>query len=189
MQEGPPNASPNVISERLRELERAGVVERDKLPPPAGSRVYKLTDWGRELEDVVMSLGRRAARSPSQPSHAPIGADSLVPALRARFDPDGAKGLHASYELRLGEDRFRIAVSDDEIEIARGATDRPDATIDTDPDTLAAVLWEGRPLADAQRAGDLRIEGDQAAVERLVPLFPMPEAAAAGSRAHRPQIG
>jgi DNA-binding HxlR family transcriptional regulator len=171
LKKGLPNASPNVISERLRELERVGVVKRDKLPPPAGSRVYKLTDWGRELEDTVMSLGRWAARSPSQPSGAPIGADSLVLALRARFDADGAKGLRASYELRLGEDRFRIEVSDDEFHIVRGGTDQPDAVIDTDPGTLAAVLWDGRPLA----AAEMRIVGDQAAVERLVRLFPRPE--------------
>src|SRR5215217_3500865 len=64
---GLPNASPNVISDRLRELERAGVVKRDRLPPPAGSHVYELTDWGRELEDTVLSIGRWAARSPSPP--------------------------------------------------------------------------------------------------------------------------
>jgi DNA-binding HxlR family transcriptional regulator/putative sterol carrier protein len=179
LRNGLPNASPNVISERLRELERAGVVKRDKLPPPAGSRVYELTDWGRELEEIVLALGHWAARSPSQPRGAPIGADSVVLALRARFDPDAANGLRASYELRLGEDRFRIAVSDDEIEVARGGADRPDATIDTDPGTLDAVLWDGRSLADAQRAGDMRIEGDRAAVERLVRLFPRPEPIAA----------
>jgi DNA-binding HxlR family transcriptional regulator/putative sterol carrier protein len=175
LKKGLPNASPNVISERLRELERAGVVERDKLPPPAGSRVYQLTDWGRALEDIVVALGRWGARSPSLPRDAPIGADSMVLALRTRFDPDAANGLRASYELRLGEDRYRIEVSDEQIEVARGGADRPDATIDTEPGTLAAVLWDGRPLVDAQRAGEMRIEGDQAAVERLLRLFPMPE--------------
>jgi DNA-binding HxlR family transcriptional regulator len=179
LKKGLPNASPNVISERLRELERAGVVERDKLPPPAGSRVYKLTDWGRGLEDTVVSLGSWAARSPSQPREAPIGADSVALALRARFDPAFAKGLRASYELRLGEDRFRVEVSDHQLDLARGGVDQPDATIDSDPGTLAAVLWNERPLGDAQRAGDLKIDGDQAAVERLVRLFPLPEPAAA----------
>jgi DNA-binding HxlR family transcriptional regulator/putative sterol carrier protein len=179
LKRGLPNASPNVISERLRELERAGVVERDKLPPPAGSRVYALTGWGRELEETVMSLGRWASRSPSRPPERPIGADSTALALRARFDAAAARGLQAGYELRLGEDRFRIVISDGEIDIARGSADRPDAVIDTDPDTLAAVLWDDRPLAAAQRAGQLTVEGDQAAVERLVRLFPKPEPAAA----------
>ena len=183
LRKGLPNASPNVLSERLRELERAGVVRRRKLPPPAGSRVYDLTDWGRELEETVMALGRWAARSPTPPSDAPIGADSIILALRARFDSGAAHGLRAGYELRLGEDRFRIEVADDEIQVAHAGAAQADATIDTDPDTLNAVLWRGRRLADAQRAGTMTIEGDKAAVERFVRLFPMPEPAAAVSPA------
>src|SRR3977135_907512 len=55
---GLPHLSADVLSQRLRELERAGVVRRRKLPPPAGSRVYELTEWGRDLEPVVLDLGR-----------------------------------------------------------------------------------------------------------------------------------
>src|ERR671915_996598 len=86
LRRGLPNASPNVLSERLGELERAGIVRRRKLPPPAGSRVYELTDWGRELEEIVISLGRWGARSPSGLSDAPIASvDSIILALRSRF--------------------------------------------------------------------------------------------------------
>jgi DNA-binding HxlR family transcriptional regulator len=177
LKRGLPNASPNVISERLRELERAGVVKREKLPPPASARVYALTHWGRGLEETVISLGRWAGRSPALPREAPIGADSVVLALKARFDPDAAEGLEATYDLRLGEDRFRVAVSKQAIEIARGGTDQPDATIDTDAGTLFAVLCNGRSLADSQRAGEIRVEGDKAAVKRLIRLFPLPEPA------------
>jgi alkyl sulfatase BDS1-like metallo-beta-lactamase superfamily hydrolase len=125
----------------------------------------------------VISLGRWAGRSPTLPREAPIGADSVVLALKARFDPDAAEGLEATYDLRLGEDRFRIAVSRQAIEIARGGTDQPDATIDTDPGTLFALLCNGRSLADSQRAGEIRVEGDKTAVKRLVRLFPLPETA------------
>ena len=171
LMKGLPNASPNVISERLRELERAGVVKRDKLPPPASSRIYDLTDWGSELEEVVNSLGRWAGRSPSLPQEAPIGADSVVLALKARFGSDAAEQLRATYELRFGEDRFHIAASRDPIEVARGGADHPDATIDSDPGTLFTVLSNGRSLADAQDTGDVRIDGDTDAVKRLVRLF------------------
>jgi DNA-binding HxlR family transcriptional regulator len=182
LRRGLPNASPNVLSERLRELERAGVVRRRKLPPPAGARVYELTDWGLELEEIVMSLGRWGARSPAPPSDAPIvSADSVILALRARFDAGAADGLRADYELRLGEDRFRIEVADGELDTARGSADRADATIDTDPDTLSAVLWGGRSLADARRSGTVTIDGDDMAAERFVHLFPLPEPAAAVS--------
>ena len=63
---GLPDASPNVLSQRLRELEQEGIVRRRKLPPPAGSKVYELTEWGTELEPVLdcpRPLGRaRPAR-------------------------------------------------------------------------------------------------------------------------------
>jgi DNA-binding HxlR family transcriptional regulator len=175
LRRGLPGSSPNVLSQRLGELERAGVVRRRKLPPPASARVYELTDWGRELEDTVLSLGRWAALSPAPPSDAPIAsADSIILALRARFDSRVAQGLRARYELQLGEDRFRIEVADDALVAVRGEADQADAKIHTDPDTLGAVLWGDRSLADAQRSGAMTVEGDEAAVERFVLLFPMP---------------
>jgi DNA-binding HxlR family transcriptional regulator/putative sterol carrier protein len=176
LRQGLPNASPNVLSQRLGELERAGVLRRRKLPPPAGSRVYELTEWGRGLEQTVISLGHWASRSPSGlASDAPVGVDSMILAMRARFDAEAAGGLRARFELGLGEERFRIAVGGDDIDVARGGADQADATIETDPDTLAAVLWGGRPLADAQRSGSMTIEGDVEVVDRFARLFPIPE--------------
>ena len=183
LRRGLPNASPNVLSERLRELERApGSSGGAELPPPAGARVYELTDWGRELEEIVISLGHWAARSPAGLTGGPVGADSTILAIRSRFDRGAAHGLRAVYELRLGEDRFRIDVADEEIEVARGGADHADATIDTDPDTLAAVLWAGRALADAQRSGDLTIAGRRGGGGTLRSPLPL---ARAGRRCQR----
>jgi hypothetical protein len=58
--------------------------------------------------------------------------------------------------------------------VARGGAEAPRAIIDTDPATLATVLWHGRDLAAAERAGELAIEGDRRAVKRLLTLFPLP---------------
>ena len=175
---GLPHVSPNVLAQRLRELEVAGVVRRRKLPPPAASRVYELTEWGLELEPAIIQLGRWGARSPSRPRDAAIGVDSIVLALRTMFDPRVAKGIESSYELRLGEERFHAEVANGRFEIVRGGADRPDATIETDPGTLAALVFEGRQLAEALRSRDLKIEGDKSAVGRFFGLFSMPEPAA-----------
>src|SRR5947208_8127728 len=64
---GLPRISPNVLAQRLEELERTAIVRRRKLPAPAAAWVYELTDWGSQLEPVVMALGRWAARSPFLP--------------------------------------------------------------------------------------------------------------------------
>jgi DNA-binding HxlR family transcriptional regulator/putative sterol carrier protein len=175
---GIPKASPNVLAQRLRELEQAGVVRRRKLPPPAASRVYELTEWGMELEPVIIRLGRWGARSATKPRDAALGVDSLVLSFRTMFDPLAAEGLTASYELRLGEDRFCAMVADGRLKIARGEVERPDAIIETDASTLAALVYDGRQLAEAVRSGDLKIEGDMVAVARFLTLFPLPKPAA-----------
>jgi DNA-binding HxlR family transcriptional regulator len=173
--------SPDVLAQRLRGLESAGVIRRRMLPPPAASRVYELTTWGRELEPVVLALGRWGSRAPSPPGDAPLGIDALVLALRTLFDPRAVDGLRASYELRLGEHRFHARVAGGELDLARESAEHPDAIIETDPATLAAVLWHDRGLSDAVRAGAIRIDGNRAVVERFLELFPPPEPAAAAT--------
>ena len=61
---GIPDISPNVLAQRLRELEQSGIVRRRKLAPPAATQVYELTDWARQLEPAILALGRWASNSP-----------------------------------------------------------------------------------------------------------------------------
>lgn len=178
---GLPGVSPNVLAERLGGLEEAGIVRRRKLPPPAASRVYELTEWGEELEPVIASLGRWGARSPFRPQDAGMSVDALVLSFRTMFDARAAGGLEAGYGLRLGEDVFRAEVADGRFRIERGEAVEPDATVETGVGTLAALVYGGRDLDEALRSGDVRIEGDRSAVERLLGLFPLP--ATAGSTA------
>ncbi len=175
---GLPDASPNVLSQRLRELEATGVVRRRKLPPPAASQVYELTEWGKELESVLLALGRWGARAPLAPSGAGMSLDSHVLSLRTLFDPALAEGFDATLALRLGEDTFRAEVADGRLEIARGEAPAPDATIETDHGTLLALSHRRRELGEALRAGEVVIEGDEQVVARFLGLFTMPEPAA-----------
>jgi DNA-binding HxlR family transcriptional regulator len=178
---GLPHASPNVLAQRLRDLEAAGVVRRGKLPPPAASRIYELTEWGQDLEPVIIALGKWGVRSPSKPPDAELGVDSLILSFRTMFDPERAAGLGASYEFRLGEDRFRAEVAGGRLEIERGSAERPDASVETDAGTLAALVYDDLELDDALSSGELEINGDREAVERYLALFPLPEPAAVGA--------
>jgi DNA-binding HxlR family transcriptional regulator/putative sterol carrier protein len=180
LRSGLPHASPNVLAQRLRDLEAAGVVRRGKLPPPAASKIYELTEWGRDLEPVIIALGRWGVRSPTKPPDAELGVDSLILSFRTMFDPDRAEGLDASYEFRIGEDRFRAEVAEGRLEIERGTAEQSDATVESDAGTLAALIYDDLELGDALSSGDLRINGDRAVVERFLALFPLPEPAAVG---------
>jgi DNA-binding HxlR family transcriptional regulator len=168
---GLPHVGPDVLAQRLRELEQAGVVQRAKLPPPAGARVYELTDWGRQLEPVVLALGRWGSQAPFPPGPDELGGDSMVLALKTVFDPKRAESLSGqAFELRLGEEVFAVRVGERAIEAARGPATDPVATIATEPGILQEVLWRDRPV----RAGGLEIAGDRRAGERFLTLFPAP---------------
>jgi DNA-binding HxlR family transcriptional regulator len=169
LRSGIPDISPNVLGQRLRELEESGIVQRRKLPPPSASQVYELTEWGRELEPAILSLGSWASHSPSFPVGAEMGPDSLVLALKTAFEPAKADGVAGSYELRLGKEEipFRIEISGDRFEAARGEAEDPVATISSDPSTIASVVFGGNRLGKAVDSGDVQIDGARAAVNAL----------------------
>jgi DNA-binding HxlR family transcriptional regulator/putative sterol carrier protein len=182
---GLPGVSADVLTQRLRELQQSGVVRRRKLAPPAGAWIYELTEWGAELEPVVTQLGRWSSRSPAMPHDAPIGADSVVLSLRALFDPRTASGLDTTVALHLDDNQFLARVRDGHLDVRRGAADQPDATLTTSPHTLAAVLSHRRDSIDAQRAGEVTVDGDAQAARRFLDLFPMPDPAHAVAVAGR----
>jgi DNA-binding HxlR family transcriptional regulator len=179
LRSGLPHVSPDVLSQRLRELEDAGIVRRGKLPPPAGSRIYELTERGRQLEPVILELGRFGSVAPFPAGDPKIGVDALVIALKSLFAPSATDGLPVTYELRLGEDRFRAQVAGGRFDVARGSAEDADATIEADPGTLATVLWHGRKVNDAQRSGDIAITGNEEAAARFIAMFPLPGGAEA----------
>lgn len=164
---GLPGASPNVISQRLRDLAGNDVVRHRDLGPPARVGVYELTDWGRELEPVVLHLGQWGSRAPL-PEGAGWSLDSLLIALQATADPAAVNGR---YELRVGTDVVTVDGTSGSVRMRRGTAERPQAVLTTDPDTLHAVAGGVRPIADAAGSGDLRLDGDPPAIEGLTSLL------------------
>jgi DNA-binding HxlR family transcriptional regulator len=160
-------ASPNVISQRLRELTASDVIRQRDLGPPARVRVYELTDWGRELEPVVLHLGQWGTRAPL-PEGAGWGLDSLMLALQATADPAVVNGR---YELRVGSDVFTVDGTSGTVRVRRGTADRPGAALTTDADTLHAVVLGKRPIAEAAESGDLRLDGGPPAISGLTGLL------------------
>jgi len=147
-------ASPNVLTQRLADLESAGVVQRRS----AGGASYELTDWGRELHPILLQLGRWGARAHHRPA-GELGVDALLLALQSTFVPQGTNVQRASYELRLGEERFSVEITAEGIDIGRGSPRKPDVIIETDPATLRAVVFGDEKLAGApvEIRGDARL--------------------------------
>lgn len=181
---GLPNASTNILSERLRELEDTGVVQRRKLPPPIGAKVYELTEWGRELEPIVIELGAWGAKAPVPPAACEIGTDSAVLALAALFSPEVAGERSESYAVRIGEEHFRVDVDGGEIELGRNHDGEVEATIELDDAAVLVELLTGRlALDEALGSGAMRLEGTKKSARRFLALFPSPEPCRLGATA------
>jgi hypothetical protein len=168
-----------VLTQRLRELEDAGIVRRRRLPPPASANVYELTEWGAQLEPVLMGLQRWGAASPSYTQDLPVGCDSAMLALKNAFDPEAAADLSVTAEVRFPTGTFRLAVDDGTIDIRRGPADDAELVVETDPPTLEQVAFGLRSFRDAERGGDLTVHGDRKQAQRLLALFAVAFATAA----------
>jgi DNA-binding HxlR family transcriptional regulator len=166
-----PGIGPSVLSQRLRDLERVGVLRRRRLPPPAASTVYELTEWGAELEPVFTGLARWAVRSPVVPLEGDVSEDSVMLGFPTFFDAQ--EPWTASYDIRLERERYRLEVVDGRlVSIRRGEGDGPaDAVLETDRASLMAAM-AGAPSLDG-----MTVTGDAGAVRRLlaaVRLTPAP---------------
>lgn len=173
LRHGLPAASPNVLSQRLRELEESGAIQRRQLSPPANATVYELTEWGRALEPVILALARWGSRATPVPK-GELSADALMLALETTFDAAASAGMEARLEIRLGGDCFRVLVARKRLDVARGPCDRHHAVITTEVSCLRQVAFGQLDVARARRSGALTIDGDEALAARFLTLFRRP---------------
>ncbi len=148
LRRGLPKIPSNVLSTRLRELEEAGVVRRRVLPRPESGVVYELTEYGQELEEVVLRLGTWGAARLGEPRPGEVlTSDAMVIALRAMFRPAGAAGLHAAFQIELcqfdlGPVVFHARVDDGELRAGAGPLAGADLIISGGPETRALFAGE-----------------------------------------------
>lgn len=173
---GLPHLGPDVLTQRLKELEAAGIVTRTTLAPPAAAKVYSLTPRGLELEPVVLALGRFGSVAPVPAGEPGLGLDAFVVALKTLYRPSRAGSAPVRAELRLGGQVFALDAGE-EVAVVRGPADGPHVVIGGDHRALAAAMWHGADLAAAEADGRVVIEGDRRAATRLLARFPLPVAA------------
>lgn len=174
LRDGLPGISPNVLTQRLDELERSSIVVRRVLPPPHSVRVYDLSDWGRELEPIIKSVGRWAASSPTMQMGRPLSVNSLILSLRTMFDGSRARGLNACIGLRTRGQSFVALIHDGGMVLEPGEMEACDALIEGGPDDIASVIYAGRKLDDAIASGALAVQGKKALVKLFIACFPLP---------------
>ena len=155
LQDGLSGVGANALSARLKSLEADGLVAKRRLPPPAASTVYELTERGRALEPAMMELMRWGL-----PLLADAGTDHafrpswLVMGLQGTFDPELAGDIRRTYLLRIDEEVFTVRVDRGTIDISQADGDA-DVAVAMDATTLheiGAGELTAREAIDAGRA-------------------------------------
>ena len=181
--EGLPGIGRNLLSQRLKELEAEGIISRRRLPAPAASWVYELTEDGRALGPALSELGRWGAERLGPPS-----PDALFRPAWAMFpmsylaDAQATRGVRETYEFRIGEDVFHLRVRDGTVIPRNGPAEAPELVAAMDPETLRELFFGGLDPMAAVAAGRIRIEADPEVLARAVAILATnPGAPASGS--------
>jgi DNA-binding HxlR family transcriptional regulator len=173
LRNGLPGIATNLLSERLRDLEAAGILAREDAPPPVASTLFTLTPRGEALRPVLHELGLWGipymAEGPA-PEDVFRGRWLAWPAelFLTDLEPDGPP---VSIELRADGDPVVLEATGGEVRVRPGAAERPDAVISGGPHEILGLLSGHLDAEEARRRG-LRIEGDAGLLERLRPARP-----------------
>ena len=159
--EGLPGIGTNILAARLRDLEAAGVIAKRTLPPPAASKVYELTDYGRELKPVMRELALWGARSLGPPTpEDELFPGWLVSPIDTILAPLAPKGR---FEFRVGDEVASLVDG-----VAHPApAENPDVVVEGDAAGLYYLFVE-------RRLDGVTIQGDRELLEQLIDVAPQP---------------
>ncbi len=168
LRNGLPGIATNLLVDRLRELEEAGIVRREAAPPPIATTLFQLTARGEALEPVLRELGRwggpllakRAAADAFRSHWLALPAKAHMKDRKPDRPP-------VTLEVRAGDEPLVIEAVDGTVRTRVGSASSPDAVLTGPPELVVGVLIGRVDLADAP-AG-LKYEGDPKVLRRLQP--------------------
>jgi DNA-binding HxlR family transcriptional regulator len=176
LRNGLPGIATNLLADRLRELDRAGLIESEAAPPPIATTLFSLTERGRALAPALRELGIWGA---AEMAVGPAEHDAFrghwlaFPAsLYLRAEPGEAP---VTLELHAGEETVIIEAADGDLRVKPGGASAPDLVLTGSLQLLLGAISGLQPLSEAKARG-LKVKGDLDALRRLQAAAREPEA-------------
>jgi DNA-binding HxlR family transcriptional regulator len=165
-----PGIATNLLAERLRELETAGIVERVEASPPVATAVFRLTERGQALAPVLHELVRWGVPYMVE---GPAAGDEfrghwLAWPVEVFLEDHAPDAPPVRIALRVGPDDMVLEAANGEVHLRPGRVEQPDATLAGSPYGILSVL-SGRAPLDAARRRGLSFSGELGALRRLQP--------------------
>jgi DNA-binding HxlR family transcriptional regulator len=167
LRNGLPGIATNLLADRLRELERAGVIAREDAPPPIATTLFRLTPRGEQLRPVLEGLIRWGVplMTEQNPDDA-VRSHWLAWALELMLGDRQPDGPPFTIELQTGDRPIVIETRDGEIQSRLGPADNPDAILTGPPTPILGLLLGLHALADAETHG-VTYHGDPTLLDRI----------------------
>ena len=168
-----PGLGTSLLASRLKQLEAAGVIRREQLPPPAGSRVYQITDAGLGVGLVVKALADWGARLLDTPGpEETVRAGWLALHLAVSAPAEAVAGARETYQVHIDDDVLHIVLTGTGAQARSGpAPVPPDLVIRTDQATFIELSLGRADLTVLVAANRAHVTGDQGSVSRAARLF------------------
>jgi DNA-binding HxlR family transcriptional regulator len=166
--DGLPRVGTNVLAVRLRELEDAGIISREKLPPPAASTVYVLTDDGAELRPVVDELARWGLRLMDRPQRGEATRTGwLIYSLAISASATGMRE-ESELELLVDNQAYTLTVRNGSFEARQGGAARPISVVEASPQSLFRLASGQAARGELERNGQITVEKDSRAARQFL---------------------
>src|SRR6516164_1318055 len=151
---GLPGIATNLLADRLREMEKAGIVRREEAPPPVATTLFHLTDRGLALRPLLEDLGRWGAplMGVPQPSNV-FRSHWLVFPFDAYLVDNAPSEPPIAIEVQTGDEPMVIETIEGKVRTRRGAVERPDAVLSGRPGLILGLLSGRLDLAEARNRG------------------------------------
>jgi DNA-binding HxlR family transcriptional regulator len=171
LRDGLPGIGANLLTQRLRRLERERLVRRRRLSPPGASVVYEVTELGAGLESTIIELGRWGGNFMAERDKRDVFFPSgHISGIRATFRAEDARGVRATYEFRIEGESFHVEIDDGSLSTGLGEAAAPDLVVVTDVDTSIELMQRRLSPQEAIRSGAVAINGTVSEFERCIDL-------------------
>jgi DNA-binding HxlR family transcriptional regulator len=160
-----PGVPSSVLTTRLRELEQAKVVRRNRMRPPAAATVYELTSGGVELRPVVDELCRWGLRLMDQPQPGDATSASWLTLSLAVIVPASVLPADAELELRLDQEINTLQERAGRLDAHWGAAVNPVAVVESSVLAIYLIATGESDHRELQDQGELAITGDTGIAE------------------------
>jgi DNA-binding HxlR family transcriptional regulator len=168
LKDGLPGIATNLLSDRLRELESAGLIRREEAPPPVATTLFHLTERGQELAPVLDAFFRWGLRYMAEPPDGDVFLSHWFAFSVWSLQDNDPAGPPVSIELRAASTPVVVELADGKVSMRLGAAVTPDLVLTGEPRLILGMFNGFITPAEAAELG-LRISGNTAALQRILP--------------------